>query len=118
MALRILEKLKKVFSVKDWREVTRSALAQKEFLIEPFLSKLHECERAEKEQEMSRARTAPQQSYGQPQRGGYRTNQQPAYAAQPRPYSRQYEDEREEEKKKQVQSIHALMEAARQQNIQ
>lgn len=117
MALRILEKLKKVFSVKDWREVTRSALAQKEFLIEPFLSKLHECERAEKEQEMSRARTAPQQAYGQ-QRGGYRTNQQPAYAAQPRPYSRQYEDEREEEKKKQVQSIHALMEAARQQNIQ
>lgn len=113
MALRILEKLKKVFSVKDWREVTKEALSQKAFLIEPFLSKLHECERAEKEQEMSRART-PQQQQGYAQRS-YQTNQ-PIYAQQ-KPYKK-YEDEREEEKKKKVQSIHALMEAARQQNLQ
>ena len=111
MALRILEQLKRVFSVKDWRVVTQFALAQKEFLVNPFLTRLHELEKMEKEQEMTRTR-APQPAYAQGQRG-YRSNQ-PTYAS--RRASEQ--EEKREEDKKMAQSIHALMEAARQQNMQ
>jgi hypothetical protein len=56
MISRLLEKLKNIFTVKEWEEVAADALSSKNFVIEPFLTSLHRVQKADagKTQERSR----------------------------------------------------------------
>jgi len=42
MLKEILQKLKNVFTIKEWNVVAQEAIANKEFVVEPFINKLHE----------------------------------------------------------------------------
>ena len=65
----LLEKLKSIFTRKEWDGLAQDAMGKKAFVVEPFLSKLHEIEKVEASMEQDRYRQqqmSRSQQYGSP----------------------------------------------------
>ena len=125
----LLAKLKSIFTRAAWNDLTQEALSDKKFLVEPFLSKLHEIEKSEAAMMQERMRQPQYQNMGRaPQQYGS------PYGASPygsSPYGSQSYDPmsmmtktmqtKEEEKEKEKRRAYAnaslaeLMNAVRQQ---
>lgn len=68
MALKLLERLKRIFTYQEWSTTAQEAIANKEFLVEPFLDALANCKDSEPPRDPQRTR-APQRSMSSDPRG-------------------------------------------------
>lgn len=105
----LLERFKRVFTVKEWKQEAQDAMANKEFVI----ASLHELHRVEKaEMANGQDRTMTRQPQGQQMR---QPTQAPVGARKPQPTGLNYD--KENSKKKAEMSLAELMNSIRQQQV-
>jgi hypothetical protein len=107
----LLERFKRVFTVKEWKQEAQDAMAKKEFVI-ASLNELHRVEKSETASGQERAMS--RQPQGQPVRQG--PQPMPVGTRRPQPAGGINYD-RENEKRKSEMSLAELMNSIRQQQV-